>query len=168
MSRQSPVSAPRHARRAPRDLTQRELLTLLATADTLIPDGPAGPRPSALQDYPKWLERALAARRDSFDEIMRLVATLADCASDDLYERLRQLAETPASGFEALSSVLAGAYLLSPDVRRAIGYPGQAQRRPRFAEAADQIMSGILEPVIARGPIFRATDSASGPDLGDS
>jgi hypothetical protein len=103
------------------------------------------------------LERALAARRDSFDKVMDLVDELAACAPQSLYERLRQLDETPGSGFDVLSSVLAGAYLLTPEVRRAIGYPGQAQRPPRFDEAADQIMSGILEPMIRRGAIFRPT-----------
>jgi hypothetical protein len=158
------VSAPRYVPRPPRGLTGRELQAALKIADALIPDGPAGPRPSAIQDYPKWLELALAARRDSFDEIIGLVAELADCATDSLYERLKQLSETSASGFEVLSSVLAGAYLVTPEVRGAIGYPGQAQRAPRFDEAADQIMSGILDPVIERGAIFRPTDSVDGPN----
>jgi predicted aconitase with swiveling domain len=91
---------------------------------------------------------------------MALVATLDGDAPGDVEPELRRLAETPGSGFEDLAGVIAGAYLLVPEVRRAAGYPGQAARPPRFDEAAEQIMDGILDPVIERGPIFRPTPPA--------
>ena len=131
---------------------------MLRIADALIPDGPAGPRPSELAGYTDWLDRAIAARRDAFDDIVALAARLAACRDVELDTELRRLAEIPESGFDVLSSVLAGAYLLTPEVRRAVGYPGQAQRPAPFDEAAEQIMSGILDPVVARGPVYRPTD----------
>jgi len=50
--------------------------------------------------------------------------------------------------------VIAGAWLLIPAVRERIGYPGQRRDPARLEEAADQISDGILDPVIARGPIY--------------
>ena len=70
--------------------------------------------------------------------------------------RLRELSRTDPDIFGKLSTVLAGAYLLVPEVKKAIGYPGQVRRYPPFDEAAEQILSGILDPVIARGPAFVA------------
>lgn len=41
-----------------------------------------------------------------------------------------------------------------PAVRARIGYPGQRRDPARLEEAADQISDGILDPVLARGPIY--------------
>ncbi|HET7119738.1 MAG TPA: hypothetical protein VFI17_00645 [Solirubrobacterales bacterium] len=148
----------------PRPVGERERAGLMAVADALIPDGSAGPRPSALEGYPRWLDRALAARRDCFEQVVALAARLAECPAEDLEAELRRLAADPDSGFEQLSAVIAGAYLIDPGVREAIGYPGQAQRPPRFDEAVEQIMDGVLDPVIERGRIYvdPATASAEG------
>jgi hypothetical protein len=107
-----------------------------------------------LERYPDWLDRARAARRDCFERVVALAGSLRALPTAGLLAELRRLAEDPESGFEELSTVLAGAYLMDPGVREAIGYPGQAQRQARFDEAAEQIMDGILEPVIERGPIY--------------
>ena len=78
------------------------------------------------------------------------------------------MSEVSADRFEVLSGLLAAAYLLIPEVRTAIGYPGQANRPPRFDEAVEQVMSGILDPVIDRGPVYRTTGDATGPTRGDT
>jgi len=70
--------------------------------------------------------------------------------------------------FQALSAVVAGAWLLVPAVRARIGYPGQRRDPARLEEAADQISDGILDPVIARGAIYTAWPvSAAGAGLGN-
>jgi hypothetical protein len=46
------------------------------------------------------------------------------------------------------------AYLMIPEVRTAIGYPGQRRHHPQFDEAANQITDGILDPVVERGPVY--------------
>ena len=161
MAGESGLSAPRYSRRPPRVPTDRERRTLLAAADALIPDGASGSRPSAFADYAASLDRALAARGDAFDAVMTLVGALADVPAEDLGSELRRLAQEPDSGFQPLSAVVAGAYLMLPEVRRAIGYPGQAQRPPQFDEAAEEIMGGILDPVIERGAIYRPVETAT-------
>ena len=134
---------------------------MVRIADALIPDGPAGPRPSAPADYTDWLDRAIAARRDAFEDVVGLAARLAGHRDEELDTELRHLTETSNLGFDVLSSVLAGAYLMSPEVRRTLGYPGQAQRPAPFDEAAEQIMSGILDPVILRDPVYRPADGVA-------
>lgn len=154
MSQPVSASAPPYVPQPPRALSDRERAGLLAVADALIPDGSAGPRPSRLERYPDWLDRALAARRDCFELVTDLAARLGELPAERLPAELRRLSTAPDSGFDELSAVLAGAYLIDPEVRRAIGYPGQAQRVARFDEAAEQIMDGVLDPVIERGSIY--------------
>jgi hypothetical protein len=48
-----------------------------------------------------------------------------------------------------------GAYFLNPDVRRAIGYEGQTGRA--IDPHPDYLDDGLLDAVIARGPIYRPT-----------
>jgi hypothetical protein len=67
---------------------------------------------------------------------------------------LRALHADQPRQFQALSAVVAGAWLLVPAVRARIGYPGQRRDPARLEEAADQISDGILDPVLARGPIY--------------
>lgn len=158
MHQQTTVSAPEYVPVPPRALTGDERSGMLAIADLLIPDGPAGPRPSRADGYDRWLDRALAARRDAFDVVTALAAELGRLPTEQLLGELRRRSAGADPAFTALSTVLAGAYLLLPEVRRAIGYPGQAQRPPRFDEAAEQIMDGILDPVIERGPVYRSVE----------
>jgi hypothetical protein len=110
-----------------------------------------------------WLGRALAARRDTFDGVVSALEELARCPRDRLAEELKRMSDVAPGRFEALSTVLAAAYLLIPAVRSEIGYPGQANRPPRFDEAAEQVMSGILDPVIERGSVYRAIDHPATP-----
>ncbi len=69
-------------------------------------------------------------------------------------QALRGLHAEEPGQFQALSAVVAGAWLLTPTVRARIGYPGQRRDPARLEEAVDQISDGILAPVIARGPIY--------------
>jgi hypothetical protein len=147
-------SVPPYHSAPPRSLTDDERRTLLAVAEVLIPDVPGRPAASDAPDYLSWLDRALAARSDAFEEIMELIGRLRYVEPEGLSAELRTISDAEPVGFQALSSVLAGAYLMVPAVRRAIGYPGQEALPAAFDEAAEEIMSGILDPVIARGPIY--------------
>ena len=128
--------------------------TLRVIADVLIPASGDNPPASAEPDLDTWLRRAVDARADAFDAITAVLAHLDGAAPDVTNQALRKLhAEQPVT-FQALSAVIAGAWLLTPAVRERIGYPGQRRDPARFEEAADQISDGILDPVIARGPIY--------------
>lgn len=138
---------------APRQLTDAEVGTLRAIADVLIPAVGDNPAATSEPDFDQWLARAADARADAFDDITAVLAQLDHAAPDTIDQTLRALHADQPRQFQALSAVVAGAWLL---VRRCarIGYPGQRRDPARLEEAADQISDGILDPVLARGPIY--------------
>jgi hypothetical protein len=139
---------------APRPLTDAEAGTLRAIADVLIPASGEAPAATDEPEFDTCLRRAVDARADAFDDITVVLARLDGAAADVIDQALRALhAEQPVL-FQALSAVVAGAWLLTPTVRARIGYPGQRRDPAHLEEAVDQLSDGILDPVIARGPIF--------------
>lgn len=139
---------------APRPLTSSEVSTLRAIADVLIPA--AGDNPAATQepDLDAGLRCAVDARADAFDAITAVLAQLDGASADAIDQALRSLHAEQATTFQALSAVVAGAWLLTPTVRARIGYPGQRRDPAGLEEAVDQISDGILDPVLARGFIY--------------
>ncbi|MBS1878012.1 MAG: hypothetical protein JST31_00710 [Actinobacteria bacterium] len=115
---------------------------------------PSLQRPSESARFHEALDRSLLARIDSFEAVVADASAIL-ASPRGIEATLRELAEASPDSFHVLSSVLAGAYLILPEVRQAIGYPGQERRFARFDESAEQLMNGILDPVIERGPIFR-------------
>jgi len=150
-------SFPAAVRRLPRALTERELHGLLRAADVLIPESGAAPAASQAPGFESSLDVALVARIDAFELIAGHGGRLCSLSDRELAAELRRLAAEEPAVFQPLSTVLAGAYLLIPEVRSAIGYPGQHRKHPQFDEAANEIMDGILDPVIERGSVYRAT-----------
>lgn len=136
--------------KAPRDLSKEERAALARIADTLIPARDGAPAASAEPGFWDALVLALDARADAFGDIVDAVHTLAPAGSGELWNQLQSLnGERPAS-FQALSTVVAGAWLLTPGTRDRIGYHGQQADKAGLEEAADEIASGILDPVIER------------------
>lgn len=152
---------------APRQLTDAEVGTLRAIADVLIPASGNNPAATSEPAFDQWLARAVDARADAFDDITAVLAQLDGAAPDTIDQTLRALHADQPKLFQALSTVVAGAWLLVPAVRARIGYPGQRRDPARLEEAADQISDGILDPVIARGAIYtqpgRCRRRAPGP-----
>jgi hypothetical protein len=148
------LSSPRRIKAPPRPVSDVEFATLARLADLLIPGNADDPAPSAADGYRDKLTIALAARSDAFESIVEYVAKAHDRADTELLEEFRAAHAAGEAWFQILSTVLAGAYLLLPEVRTAIGYPGQHRDVPRVDEAAEQIGDGILDPVMARGPIY--------------
>jgi hypothetical protein len=149
------LSVPELPDRLPRELTAAEQRGLARVADFLIPARGGLPKASDAPGFADALDIALIARADSFESVVETAAGLGELPAEKLGGRLRRLAAEDPVHFGVLSAVLAGAYLILPEIRQAIGYPGQERRRAQFDEAAEEIMSGILDPVVARGPIYR-------------
>jgi hypothetical protein len=148
------LSVPVPRTELPRELTADELSRLVALADALCgPSGRAEP-PSRCAEFPEQLQIALATRSESFDGV--LASAAASAGAVDLVAWLRDLHDSDQVAFQALSAVLGGAYLMVPSVREAVGYPGQRREPPRLEEAVDQIMDGILDPVLERGHFYVA------------
>lgn len=143
---------------APRPLTGSEVRTLRAIADVLIPAAGDDPAATAEPDFDQWLARAVDARADAFQAMTAVLAQLAGAAPETTDETLRILHADQPGLFQALSTVVAGAWLMIPAVRIRIGYPGQRRAPARLEEAADQISDAILDPVLSRGPIYTPAD----------
>jgi hypothetical protein len=136
------------------DVDMRE--TFKALADVLLPaDGPM-PAASAADADCTWLERVLAVRPDQLPVLTRVLAAAVGRAPGAEVRRLKR--EDPP-GFLALASACAGSYYLNPGNRRLIGYPGQEPSLPEPGETDGELGDGLLDPVVARGPIYRPTSA---------
>jgi hypothetical protein len=148
------LSVPTRHTSPPRELTTDELVALLRIADCLIPASGANPKASDAERYVQYLNLALSARSDVFDAVIAVIAKLADVADDDLLAALKSLWSEDKFTFDPLSAIVAGAYFMTPQVKELIGYPGQHRDVAGLQEAADELATGILDPVIERGFIY--------------
>lgn len=148
------LSAPAPRLHPPRELTSLQLATAIRLADALC-TGPEHPiaRPSQCPEFPELLDLALATRSDVF---WVLVGALDEAAGNDEPEAwLRSLSAERSDVFVPLSAVLAGAYLMVPEVRAHVNYPGQGRNPAPYDQIVEELASGILDPVLERGPIHR-------------
>jgi hypothetical protein len=148
------LSVPPRTTKPPRALTDEESATLLRIADCLIPAAGPNPKASDAQDYSAYLQLALAARSDVFDAVLNALHSLADVDDGDLWAALKRMWAEDKLTFDPLSSIVAGAYFMTPQVKQLIGYPGQGRDPARLEDAVDELETGILDPVIERGPIY--------------
>jgi len=130
--------------------------TLAALADVLVPEAEGMPAASQVDVHGKWLDRVLRVRPDLAPDLARV---LAEARGRDPVAEVARLQQEDASGFATLALCVTGAYYLNPRVRKLIGYPGQKQRPPYPDEADYYLRDGLLDPVVARGPIYRPTPS---------
>jgi hypothetical protein len=128
--------------------------TFKALADVLFPADDAMPAASTADPNGAWLDRVLAVRADLLPALTRV---LSGAAGHDPGAEVRRLRREDAPGFLALASACAGSYYLNPGNRRLIGYPGQEPSLPEPGESDAELGGGILDPVVARGPIYRPT-----------
>jgi hypothetical protein len=149
---------------APRALTDTERLTAYAAADALIPATATAPSAGTEPEFGTTLATALDARADAFEAITDWLAAVAGVEGPALFTKLRELHDTEPETFQALSAVLAGAWLLTPTVRARIGYQGQRRNPPSLTEAVDQLDDGLLDAVMDRGAFFVPTPEGPPPE----
>lgn len=148
------LSVPQRKTKPPRALTDDEHATLLRIADTLIPAAGPNPRASDAKQFVPYLHLALAARADVFDAVLKAVGQLAGVADDAMYGELKTMWTEDKITFDPLSSIIAGAYFMTPEVKELIGYPGQHRDPAGLEDAANELETGILDPVQERGYIY--------------
>jgi hypothetical protein len=148
------LSVPARRTRPVRPLTNVELAALLRVADCLIPASGPNPKASDAEQYVSYLQLALAARADAFEGVLAAATKLADVPEAELMRALRELWSEDKSTFDPLSAVVAGAYFMTPQVMELIGYPGQRRDLAPLELAANEIGSGIMDPVLERGSIY--------------
>jgi hypothetical protein len=120
-----------------------------ALADVLIAGGHGLPSAGAAPGFEDSVRRVLVARPDLSTAVAAVIAESG--ARDDVVREL-----DPAR-FEAFAYTVAAAYLMTPTIRRLLGYPGNAPRPepPHDGEAEYYLEGGLLDPVLTRGPIYR-------------
>lgn len=123
-------------------------------ADVLISGGLGLPSASEAKVHEKWIDRALAARPDLFETVVSTISGQEEAAA-----ALHRLKLADKAAFDDFAFVIAGAYLMNPSVCKALGLPGNAPKpRPALPDESDHYLDdGILDPVIARGPIYKPT-----------
>jgi hypothetical protein len=130
----------------------RELLGALA--DELIPAGSGMPSASAAGVAGEYLDAVLEARPDLEAPLARALESVEGLAAGEAIAKLR---DTDPEGWGVLTAVVPGAYFLNPSIREAIGYPGVERRPIDPDEPPDYLQDGLLDSVIARGPVYRPT-----------
>ncbi len=132
------------------DSDERRLLGELA--DVLIPAGEGFLSASEAGVSGAGLDQALSFRPDLADGLKRLIAAARGRSATEFVAELRR---SDAEGFGLLAEFVPGAYFLNPRVREKLGYAGQSARS--IDPHPDYFDEGLLQSVIDRGPIYRAT-----------
>jgi len=123
-------------------------------ADVLVPAHGKMPAASAVGAHESLLDDVLKHRPDIRDDLLRALTAAQGreprTAANDL------LRKDPAA-FNALGLAVSGAYYMSPRVRELLGYPGQESVSYDPYATPNYLTDGMLERVVARGPIYRPT-----------
>jgi hypothetical protein len=135
---------------SPLNDTQRERLAALA--DVLMPAGAGLPAASEVDVHHDWIDRAMDAVPMMAPAIHAAVNTPGEPV-----EAIEQLSQQQPEVFMAFTFLMSGAYFMHPRVRQALGYEGLSvePNPPLEGEAEYYLEDGLLEPVLARGPIYR-------------
>lgn len=148
------LSVSKLQRRPSRDLTLRELETFTLIADTLIPGTEDNPAGSAVKNFSALVTQAVAILDSRFEQLTSNLAELAAAKAEEMWERLRELSVSRPDDFYWLSTVVVAAYLYAPEIKEKLGYPTPHPNPADMFEVAEELSSGILEPVIQRGPVY--------------
>ncbi len=123
---------------------------LVCAADVLISSHGIWPGPSSTPGFEQWLDIALAARAEDVVVLAEVLKSFEHLDGESLRHGLRIMSVEDEPAFRVLSSVIAGAYLMVPEVMERIGYPGQTRSPIGLMEAIDELETGLLDPVKTR------------------
>jgi hypothetical protein len=133
-------------------LSEADLANLTRFATALIPATDRMPAASAIEGYDALLQSAVKACGYALEDMRAALDRAAVCG--DLVSAKAFAAADPAS-FEIASTIVSGSYFMSPVVLDRLGYPAERRHPAGPEEFLEEYETGILEPVIARGPRFR-------------
>jgi hypothetical protein len=130
-------------------LTDAERQRFAAIADVLIPEAEGMPSASQADVPTTWLDVALTHRPDLTAGLLQALTVADDLPPAEAIDLLNT-DHIPA--FEALGTLLAGAYYMNPEIKKLIGYPGQVPTPPK--DDTDTYFD-LLENVLERGQVYR-------------
>lgn len=135
-------------------LTNQEREAVYIIGDTLIPEGGSGPSADQAAVATQFIDRFLALRPDLHAGFRAL---LAEADLDNPRQWCERLERERPAVFSELTFVIAGSYLLSPKARSWLKYEGQVGEYQDGSPQAEYADGGLLDQVVARGPIYRPT-----------
>jgi hypothetical protein len=138
---------------------------LRAFADVLIPAAHDMPAASEVGVADRQLEVVLGARPDLAEPLARALQRVDPADHEGSLARLR---EEDRAAHEALLLTVVGGYYIDRDVRRRLGYTGQVPVEVRPEIIPNYVEEGLVEPLLARGPIYRPVPGASRLTSGSS
>lgn len=136
-------------------LTEDERQLYGRLADVLVPEAEGMPSATQSEVHVRWVDDALRARPDLRPLLREALQLAGDLPAEEAVEMLNR-EHSPL--FDALGTVTAGAYFLSPDIKQRIGYPGQV---PQPIEDDVDTYVDLLQNVAERGPIYREAPAES-------
>jgi hypothetical protein len=131
---------------------QDDRALLAQLADVLIPASATMPSASQADVAGRQLDLVLTARPDLAASLRGLLDQARGCDAAQFVAAQRR-ANSPAFG--VLAELVPAAYFTNEHVCRLIGYGGQTAQS--IDERPDYLDDGLLDSVIARGPIYRPT-----------
>jgi hypothetical protein len=132
---------------------------LRAFADVLIPAAHDMPAASEVGVADRQLDAVLRARPDLAEPLARALEQADPADHEGSLDRLR---EGDPAAHEALLLAVVGGYYIDRDVRRRLGYTGQVPVEVRPEIIPDYVDEGLIEPLLARGPIYRPVPGTRG------
>jgi hypothetical protein len=145
------------------DASHRDRLRTFA--DVLIPAAHDMPSAGEVGVADGQLDKVLAVRPDLTAPLLRAIAQVDP---DDHEGSLEHLVRDDAEAHDALLLVIVGGYYIDPDVRRRLGYDGQVPTEVRPEIIPNYVEEGLIEPLLARGPVYRPVADGSGLTTGSS
>jgi len=135
-------------------MTSEERALFAQVADILIPAYQEMPAASTVGVHDDLLDTVLMHRPELIEDIRRgLKGMEAKC--DKAAVQALYLSDTPA--FDAISLAASGAYYMSESVWKKLSYPGQENAPFDIESPRAYNEEGLLDKVLARGPIYRPT-----------
>jgi hypothetical protein len=129
-------------------LSEREVGLLREVAAVLIPGDGEAPPALEVPEFDELLERAAVALGPDLPGLHEAIEGLPDGIDG---ATLKSYYENDGARFGLIGTAVSGAYFMAPAALSAIGYPTGPRSAPPFDLAAEELASGILEPVIERG-----------------
>jgi hypothetical protein len=133
--------------------TEERTRRLGRLADALLPGGAGMPAATEVDVPTVGVARVFTARPDLLPALGAVVDAWGGSAPADELTRLRQ---QDAAGWTVLTTCVAAAYYMTPRVRRLLGYGGQEGVLITSEDFFGWASTGLLDPVLERGPIGRS------------
>ena len=150
------VSKPKKAPSRP--FTMVEMETLRRVADTLIPAVEGSISGGSVADFENLATQAAGILDKSFADLVEALEHFSAVPQDRLWAALESYSAEEGGKFYTLSTLVVGIYLYSDEMKDTLNYPVPHRNPPDMFEVAEELSSGILDPVLSSGFTYVVAD----------